>query len=287
MSAERDETRIVRSWLEDGVTVLPDRVLDAVLDQLPATHQRRAGWPARRSPHMSTTLRIVVATAAVVVLAFLGIRFLGGTNFGAPSETATPIPTQSATPQPLGDGPLDAGTVVAAGLGPSESISATFTVPEGWDGFAGVCLLPATGTEGPDGMGTCFLGVESGLYSDPCDGDHGVADVPVGPTVDEFVNALAEQTAYEATAPTDVTLGGYSGKTMDLQLPSDVASCDNGEFTPWAGSIYAQGPDNQWRLWILDVEGERLILVSQDFAGTSSEDVAEQRAIVDSIRIQP
>ena len=42
MSAERDETRIVRSWLEEGVTVLPDRVLDAVLDQLPTTHQRRA-----------------------------------------------------------------------------------------------------------------------------------------------------------------------------------------------------------------------------------------------------
>ena len=44
MSSDRDTTRIVRSWLEEGVTELPDRVLDAVLDELPATHQRRVTW---------------------------------------------------------------------------------------------------------------------------------------------------------------------------------------------------------------------------------------------------
>jgi hypothetical protein len=136
-------------------------------------------------------------------------------------------------------------------------------------------------------MGICFLEVDTGLYSDPCHGSSGPADVPVGPTVDDFVNALAEETAYQATAPTDVTLGGYSGKRMDLQLPSEVASCDNGAFTPWDGSIYAQGPDNRWQLWILDVEGERMIIESENFAGTSSEDLAEQQAIVDSIQISP
>ena len=28
MSTDRETTRIVRSWLEEGVTALPDRVLD-------------------------------------------------------------------------------------------------------------------------------------------------------------------------------------------------------------------------------------------------------------------
>ena len=46
MSTDRDTTRIVRSWLEEGATALPDRVLDAVLDQVPTTRQRRARWPA-------------------------------------------------------------------------------------------------------------------------------------------------------------------------------------------------------------------------------------------------
>ena len=54
MSTDRDVTRIVRSWLEDGATALPDRVLDNVLDQLPATSQRRAWWPARRLREMNS-----------------------------------------------------------------------------------------------------------------------------------------------------------------------------------------------------------------------------------------
>ena len=42
MSTDRDVTQSVRSWLEDGVTRLPDNILDAVLDELPTTPQRRA-----------------------------------------------------------------------------------------------------------------------------------------------------------------------------------------------------------------------------------------------------
>src|SRR4029077_3965917 len=73
MSADRDVTRIVRSWLEDGATALPDRVLDRVLDQLPATPQRRARWPARRLREMNIPSRIGVAAAAVVALAVVGV----------------------------------------------------------------------------------------------------------------------------------------------------------------------------------------------------------------------
>jgi hypothetical protein len=58
MSTDRDTTRIVRSWLEEGVTALPDRVLDAVLDQLPATPQRRAAWPVRRLLDMHIPMRL-------------------------------------------------------------------------------------------------------------------------------------------------------------------------------------------------------------------------------------
>ena len=65
MSTDRDTTRIVRSWLEEGVTALPDRVLDAVLDQIPATSQRRAWWPARRFRDMNTPFKLAMAAAAV------------------------------------------------------------------------------------------------------------------------------------------------------------------------------------------------------------------------------
>ena len=77
MSADRDADRIVRSWLEEGVTTLPDRVLDAVLDQVPATPQRRSTWwPARRLPDMNNTAKLALGGVAVVVIALLGIGFL-------------------------------------------------------------------------------------------------------------------------------------------------------------------------------------------------------------------
>ena len=236
---------------------------------------------------MHTSVRIALAAAAILIVAIFGTTLLvPGENVGGPAG-ATSSPTPTASPQLLSNGSLDAGTVVAAGLGPSESVSATFTVPEGWEGFAGACVLPITGTVAPDGMGICFGEVNTGLYSDPCHGSTGPPDVAVGPSVDDLARALEEQTAYEATTPTDVTLGGYSGKRVDLQLPADVASCDNGEFYPWSGSIYAQGPDNRWHLWILDVEGDRMVIFSTSFAGTPAEDLAEQQAIVDSIRLEP
>ena len=67
MSTDRETTRIVRSWLEEGVTRLPDRVLDAVLDQVPATPQRRSWWPAWRSNQMNTYAKLIATAAAVLV----------------------------------------------------------------------------------------------------------------------------------------------------------------------------------------------------------------------------
>jgi hypothetical protein len=238
VSADRDVNRIVRSWLEEGRTALPDRVLDAVLDQLPATPQRRAWWPARRFGTLNTSIRLAMTAAAVVaVVAVVGAMFwsrsggvAGPGSSPSPSATAsltpsaTASPTQSAPPQSLANGPLMAGTVVATGLGQRGTISATFTVPAGWSGFDSTCVLPEAGTEAPAGRGTCFLRVDGGLYSDPCHGTSGPPDILVGPTVDDLVAALGAQTAYTATTPIDVTLGGYSGKQMDLQMPTEVAS---------------------------------------------------------------
>jgi hypothetical protein len=104
MSTDRDTTRIVRSWLEEGVTALPDRVLDAVLDQVPTTRQRRPWWPARRVQRMNTMLKMALAVAAVVAIALAGINILpksggvGGTGTASPSPASTPAP--STTPAP-------------------------------------------------------------------------------------------------------------------------------------------------------------------------------------------
>ncbi len=48
MTTDAELSRIVRSWLEDGRTRLPDHVLDAVLADVPTTSQHRPWWPPRR-----------------------------------------------------------------------------------------------------------------------------------------------------------------------------------------------------------------------------------------------
>jgi hypothetical protein len=298
VSTDRDVTRIVRSWLEEGATTLPDRVLDDVLDRVPATPQRRSNWPARRASEMNNFARLAIAAAAVVVVAIAGYNLLPRSSGpgGLPTPTPTQTPTQTPTPTPvptptaLKDGSLEAGAYVAHPFpAPNDSIGFTFNVPEGWQGAWPGAVIPTAGTAGPAGAAMAFIQV-TGLFSDPCHGNQaGAPTVPVGTTVDELVGAFAGQTAYDVTPATDVTLGGYSGKQMDLQLPSDVdfAACDGGAFWVWDGPPYAQGPGNRWHLWILDVEGLRVVILAQDFATTSAEDQAELLAIVDSIRIEP
>jgi hypothetical protein len=61
-------------------------------------------------------------------------------------------------------------------------------------------------------------------------------------------------------------------------------------WSPAAGSendLYAQGPVNRWHLRILDVNGNRIIIVVNDFAATPPADQAAAQAIVDSIQITP
>ena len=102
MSTDRDTTRIVRSWLEEGATALPDRVLDAVLDQLPATSQRRAWWPAWRFREMNNALKLAIAAAAVVVVAVVGFSLV-------PDRAASVAPRQ-ARPR-IGRRLADAGAI--------------------------------------------------------------------------------------------------------------------------------------------------------------------------------
>ena len=101
MSTDREVTRIVQSWLEEGVNALPDRVLDNVLDQVPATPQRRHSLPAWRLPRMTAPIRIAIAAVAVVVVALIAINFAPkATSVGGPPATASPT-APAPTPSPI------------------------------------------------------------------------------------------------------------------------------------------------------------------------------------------
>ena len=302
MSTDRDVTRVVRSWLDEGVTALPDRVLDAVLDQLPATPQRRASWLARRFPFMNNNVvRFGLAAVVVVLAVFLGIRFIApNVGTGPPEATATPSPTASPMPLP-GPGSLEAGTYRTTPFGgpgafgvcdgqpgcteapADDTIAFTVTVPAGWS-VSPLGGIWVDSSARPDGAILIFW--RGGwLYEDPCNAS-GSPSVEVGPTADDFAAALADHPLLDATAPVDVTLDGYSGKYVDLSAPSDLAQCI-GQYRLWDPGVYASGPEHQWHLWILDVDGVRVVVETMDYPDTSADRRAELQTMVDSIEITP
>ena len=88
------QTRIVLSWLREDAYENPEHLLLRALDEVDATPQRRS-WPAWRSNRMNTYAKLIVATAAVLVVAFAGFQLLprGGGVGGEPTIAPSPSPS--------------------------------------------------------------------------------------------------------------------------------------------------------------------------------------------------
>ena len=260
MSTDRDVTRIVRSWMDEGVTQLPDRVLDLVLDQLPATPQRRAGWLARILTLTNKTTRLALAAAVVAALVF-GFRFLSTPTIGDKAEP-TPTPSVAASPpvspisRPNASWPLDAGTYSL----PDFPLVVTFTVPTGWHSCSeslveqGVCHRS---TDAQFDTRVSFLIVEN-VVADPCSLGDEPLDPPVGPSVDDLVTAISNLAGFEASAAALVTVDGYDGKRFTVTSPQDPG-CD---LKSWATVDHTNGihAGEVNLLEILDVNGTRLVI---------------------------
>jgi hypothetical protein len=174
---------------------------------------------------------------------------------------------------------------------PRAPLRLEITVPAGYttfDGFPVIAVDSPSRTSGPDG-GAVALGWPSfwtGLNSDPClEVGHEPTDISVGPSVDDFVDAVVAHPTLDITEPRDVELGGYQGKFFSLTGPSNLSGCDN--WRPWDPGFYVQGPDNQWDVWVIDADGFRVLIVAQYFPGTADRVKAELRQIAESITFDP
>jgi hypothetical protein len=294
MSTDRDVNRIVRSWLEEGRTTLPDRVLDTVLDRLPATPQRRAPWPVRRLLDMHIPTRLGVAAAAVLALAVIGVIAIPrGSGVAGPQPSPTPIPTP--TPSPIAF-PVDPQqlTVTVPGTylaGNPLQIPTTLNVPAGWVIKVGGPYA-AYLDRAPIGSGgaSISLTLSQKIYADPCH-DRGFLIPQPGTTVDALAAALSSLPGFTATTPTSVTIDGYSGKQLMLTAPATFAGCalTADGYRLWQlplGGIYAFIPSQSTILRILDVNGKLLIVSSDTDPTTTSTERAEIQGILDSIHVQ-
>jgi hypothetical protein len=101
----------------------------------------------------------------------------------------------------------------------------------------------------------------------PCGG---TAWVDPGAGVDDLADALAALPVWESTRPAPRTIGGYEGVFMELNVPSDIPAKCQDELLSWrehSGGTQGSGPGKTQRLWIVDVEGHRLMLVAGYFPG--------------------
>lgn len=247
---------------------------------------------------MNKILGFGLAAAATVVALVVGAQLFGSGSTGGAGGGPTTTPEPSVAPE----GVLPPGRYALHPLpAPNDSLTVAFTVGEGWEAIFESALIPSgdPGYGPPGGMAILFEDVTT-LNGDPCAWSGTDDDVTVGPTVDDLVEALLAQTAYEVSDPVDVSIGGYSGRRVDIVVPTDpfprqaddAPECDEGNYYMWStvhgeSGIYVQGPADRWHTNILDVDGTRLVIVTRDFPGTSSADRAEMDAIVDSLVIDP
>jgi hypothetical protein len=180
-----------------------------------------------------------------------------------------------------------------------DSIRITLTVPDGWTGLESA-IVPSVESYSPPGGAGLNFGRGGWLYtvSQVCGGSG--PDFPTGPnirtgtTVNEFVTALVDHPDLDVTSPVDVTLGGYSGQYLELRAPANTTTDELGPdpsgcnyYFVWEPGIYAQGPNALWRIWVLDVDGVRVVVRGDSFPGTTPQIHAQLQGIVDSIQIEP
>ena len=244
---------------------------------------------------MNTTLKFGLAAVVVAVAALIGVNYFAAPNVGGPgldSSTPTPEPTPAEPSSSPAEGRLPEGSHLLWG----QPVSMTVTIPApDWYGERGGGILIKHDQSGPpDGAGMIVFAGDGDLsvYGDPCEWLSTRPDT-AHTTVDEVVRALTDQPSRDASQPVDVTVGGYAGQSITLHVPDDMVyegerfrDCDNGEFRTLVegvdGARYHQGPGQIDKLWVLDVDGEIVVIDIGYYDGTPQSVIDELEAIVQS-----
>jgi hypothetical protein len=178
---------------------------------------------------------------------------------------------------------FDAGTVTPRRL--------TFTVPAGWtidkDGFV------RKGPGNPTEEVALVTWTVSHVYTDIC--HHDGALVSAGTTTGELAALLAAQKGREASPVTDTTLGGFPAKRLELTIPNDFdsSSCDAGIVRFWpdpgpdvSGGLCCALAGSTDVVYIVDVPGNRFVVVARHNWDSIRAHVTELDGIVSSIQIE-
>lgn len=290
MTAQRTPDTLIRAFLEEGLVELPDRAFDAVRRDIHRTRQRAVLGPWME-PTMTTLSRLAIAAAVLVAVGVAWVNLGPVADVGPPKPTPTPTAAPSSTPVPVsgfmdlpaGRYAFDWSRTPGADGEPGPTIS--ITIPsEGWTSYD---TFAADKNYGPGdaGAGPSFVVWKiTNRYVDGCAPDAVLSPAP-GPGIDELLSALGNQPGITTGSATQVTVDGYSGKSIELTVTVDIATCIGG-FFPWLEK-FVQGNNERLRVYALDVEGFRLTFFLRIPEQTTPSDLAELEGIIDSVDIEP
>jgi hypothetical protein len=302
--SEQEATRVVRLWLEGGVTALPDRVLDDVLGQLPATPQRPPSRLAWRESSMNNTVGVALAAAAVVVIAVVAINgVLGDGLMGRPpapasaepsaspsdEPRATPLPSATSTPEvrnPESDFVLGRHAVTVDGVRFSFEIQASGWEPGNADHPERPYAYRSLNKSLQEGQAAeaiiYWVAFPDGAYADRCQGLQGLpADASAADVVDAVSNAPGTALV---TGPSDVTIGGYPASHVVVSVVDELG-CDPGYFYAWVladlrGASWTQTlAGDTIRVWVVEVGDITIFIAGESMTAIHS--FPEQQATLD------
>jgi hypothetical protein len=242
-----------------------------------------------------TRAAVVSRPARVVgLLLLVGLAGCGGGS-SAESESPASPGTPSATPlsMPVGGGDVDEAIEPGRYRIPKSEWSAadfSVTFPAGWTVQYGHVYHQ----NDQKGETAEFYAIDlDEIFTDSCHGE-GIPKA-LRPGVDGLVTALLEQKGPVATEPVETTVGGYPATRIDVKIPKrlDLTDCrlaDDGVlglqlwYSAPADKYFVLQPTGSASIYILDMDGDRQVFLTQQFSPTPG-DRAEVQAVLDSIRV--
>jgi hypothetical protein len=222
---------------------------------------------------------LIGIAAAAVILA--GVAIFIATNA---DPVAEPAPNATELTLSMEFQPIDPGAYFAdTDLDESTRVGGTFVIEgNGWTGLA-AGALKSYGDEADNNFVALLIAEVDTVWEPACDAGSTtqVAANTAEGLADQFVAA-----GFTATgALTPVSAFGHEG----YHLATEV-SCVSDGFTVWAGpnrDYRSYGAGEHLEYWFLDVEGTPVLVEASWTAESPEEDVAELRAVIDTLVITP
>jgi hypothetical protein len=251
------------------------------------------------SPISETRNRRRLAVAAAAVVVGVGVAAIAVNSLNSDDDVEPGAPTATTVTPTTVDPRRETGV----------RVNATYTVPDGWEHTRyGV-------TKGDPAIGMTIdpAGADATLHTSYCVAPGAPPEgrtiakpesvgPRVGPTVDDLVSAWADLPGVDATAARDVTIDGFDGMQIEFTVPDYPAGDCNGLFGFCAygesfrcesylrdkdfskDEAYQPLPHQHLKIWILDVNGFRHMILAGFSPDTSPQDRAALDEIVASIQ---